>query len=358
MNKLLILTLALSLALSSPALALEIGGEAALLWSGSFLEDDFTGELTESLELEVFFPRWKSLELRYNFLLSKPLQALFGDEEGSYFAKKLYLKHRGRGFHLTVGRQPISWSFGSLINPVDFTLGAEALDKEQLSKYTDAVEVYIPLNWNSNLALVLSYPEGFIEEPGRKKWGIRGRTGVGGYDLALNYVNEGEHGYLPRQRLGLTLKGDAGDFGVYGAFGLYFDQDLPSSRSYLAGVDYSYNLDYDTKILMQLEYLGIQPDSLEEGLKMGLLKMDASDDRLDLLIGSISYPIDYFASLSLVTAFNLDDGSLILGPLYQNTLPGNIDLNVGATFFLGGDGTLFAPDPLRAAASVELSYPF
>jgi hypothetical protein len=358
MDKFLVLTLVLALALSSPALALEIGGEASLLWSGSFLEDDFAGELTESLELELFFPRWKTLELRYNFLLSKPLQALVGAEEGTYFAKKLYLKHRSKLFHLTIGRQPISWSFGSLINPVDFTLGAEALDKEQLSKYTDAVEVYIPVNWNSNLTLVLSYPDGFIEEPGRMKWGIRGRTGVGGYDLAVNYVHEGENSYLPRQRLGLTLKGDAGDFGVYGAFGLYFDEDMPSSRSYLAGVDYSYNLDYDTKILMQLEYLGIQPDSLEASLKTSLLKMDASDDRLDLLIGSISYPIDYFASLSLVTAVSLDDGSLILGPVYQNTLPGNIDLNAGATFFLGRGGGLFVPDPLRAAASVELSYPF
>ncbi|NMB16181.1 MAG: hypothetical protein GX980_03605 [Firmicutes bacterium] len=360
MDKLLILALVLGLALSPPVQALEIGGQAALLWSGSLQDNDFDSELTESLDLEIFFPRVNNLELRYGFLLTRPLQGLLADKEGSYFAKKLYLKHRSKLFHLTVGRQPVSWSFGSLINPVDFTLGAETLDTEQQSKYTDAVEVYIPVNWNSSLALVLSFPDGFIDEPDRMKWGIRGRTGMGGYDVTLNYVHEAGDAYplIPRQRLGLALKGDVGSLGVYGAFGLYFDQDVDSSRSYLAGVDYSYNLDYDAKITMQLEYLGIEPDSMEASMRTGLLKMDSSDDRLDLLIGRITYPIDYFASLSLVTMVSLDDGSVIVGPIYQNTLPGNIDLNVGATAFLGRDGALFAPDPLRAIVSIDLSYPF
>ena len=76
------------------------------------------------------------------------------DEEAEYFTKKLYLKNRFDNFHLTVGRQPISWSFGSLLNPVDYTLGAVALDEESSSKYTDAVLVYVPINWNSGVDIV------------------------------------------------------------------------------------------------------------------------------------------------------------------------------------------------------------
>ena len=59
---------------------------------------------------------------------------------------------------------------------------------------------------------------------------------------------------LPRQRIGLTFKGDLGPIGVYGAFGRYFSEEQEQYNSYLLGIDYSYNIDYYSK-LTTVEYL-------------------------------------------------------------------------------------------------------
>lgn len=360
---------------SSPVSAVESGGKVEVLGSGVFPDGGgFESEITESLHLELFLPRMGNNEARFEFVITRPLQDLCSGHEAAYFTKKLYLKHRSDYFHLTLGRQPVSWSFGSLLNPVDFTLGAEALDEESNSKYTDALRVYIPVNWNSGLDLVLSFPGGFTAEAERMKWGVRGRMGIRGYDLTINYVREAVApgreaaddpvcavtSLLPRQRMGLTMKGEMGDLGVYGALGYYFDDGINSSMSYLAGADYSYNLNYNTKVTVQMEYLGVEPDSLEPAEKVNLLKMGSADRRLDLLVGRISYPVDDFSSVSLVTMANLDDGSLLLGPSYQNTLPGNIDLTISGAAFLGKADSLFAPGGLlpRAVVSLGMSYAF
>lgn len=358
---------------ATPVLAIEAGGKAEVLFTGVLPEDgDFEDEFMDSLDLELFLPQIGNTEFSYAFQISKPIQGLFADEEAGYFPKKLYLKHKFERMHLTLGRQPVSWSFGSLLNPVDYTLGSVALDDENNSKYTDAVEVYIPLNWNSSLSLVASFPKGFTAEEAQRKWGARARFGVKGYDLTVNYVQEAEIveatesalgdilGSIPEQRVGFTFKGDLKDFGVYGAYGHYFEEGIESSDSYLLGADYSFNLNYNTKITFQMEYLGVELKFLEPSLRNELLKMESDDQRIDFLIGSLKYPLDDFSSISLMTMVSLDDGSLFLTPSYLTTLPGNLDLEISATFFGGKDGAIFAPGDVmpKAIIAVSLSYPF
>ncbi len=358
---------------ATQALALEAGGEAELLFTGVLSEDgDFEDEFLDRIDLEFFLPPLGNTEFSYAFQISKPLQDLLADGDGVYFAKKLYLKHKFERVHFTLGRQPVSWSFGSLLNPVDYTLGSVALDEEHNSKYTDAVEVYIPLNWNSSLSLVASYPDGFASKEERRKWGARARFGVKGYDLTVNYVQEadvfgGAEGALdeilasiPRKRAGFTFKGDLKDFGVYGAYGHYFGEGIESGNSYLLGADYSYNLDRGTKITFQMEYLGVKLNFLEPSLRNELLKMESDDQRLEFLIGSLNYPLDDFSSVSLINMVSLDDGSLFLTPSFLTTLPGNFDLELSATFFKGKDGALFAPRAVmpQAIITISLRYPF
>jgi hypothetical protein len=339
MKKMLLLIVAVLLLIivfPVQVLAIEAGGEFKVLFSGVLNDDgSLETEIKESLDLELFFPRIANNEIRYAFRIDKPLQNLLSGNEVSYFASKLYLRHRFDHFHLTLGRQPISWSFGSLLNPVDYTLGAVTLDEENDSKYTDALELYIPVNWNSGLSIVTSFPDGFSDQFEEMKWGIRGRMGLEGYDLTLNYVKETVN--MPGERIGFTIKGDIGDLGVYGALGHYFAN---SSNSYLIGSDYSYNLNYYTKINMQLEYSG--------------------NERLSLLTGSVNYPLDDFSSISLVTMVNLEDGSFIIMPGYQNTLPGNIDLNINGSIFSGKEDSLFASGNLlpQAVTAISISYPF
>ncbi len=358
---------------ATQALAIEAGGEAEVSYYGVLPEaGDLKDEFMDRIDLEFFLPPLRDTEFSYAFQISKPLQDLLADETAAYFAKKLYLKHKFERFHLTLGRQPVSWSFGSLLNPVDYTLGSVALDEENNSKYTDVVEAYIPLNWNSGLSLVASFPEGFTSKEEQRKWGARARFGVKGYDLTLNYVQEADvvgptEGALaeilaaiPEKRIGFTFKGDLKDFGVYGAYGHYFGEGVESGRSYLLGADYSYNLNPGTKITIQMEYLGVEPRFLEPGLREELLKMESGEERIDFLIGNMVYPLDDFSSLALMTMVNLDDGSLFLTPRYLATLPGNFDLEVSATLFYGKTGGLFAPGGTmpKAVIAVSLRYPF
>ena len=350
--------------IATPVFAVEAGGEVGFSYAGTWFKNgNYQDELTDYLNLELYLPPLGETELSYAFRVGAPLQGLTDDEGTSYFTKKLYLKHRFAPFHLTVGRQPVSWSFGSLLNPVDYTLGAEAFDEETSSKYTDAVEVYIPLNWNSSLALVTSFPAGFALEAEKMKWGIRGRFGVKGYDLTFNYVQEAEGAAagaggdgliglvpIPRQRVGFTFKGDLGDLGVYGSFGHYFGEGKEQGHSHLVGVDYSYNIDYYSKLNMQLEYLGLDGNNLLPLLGPYML-LSSGKERMDLLSGNLAYPLDDFSSIMLTAIANLDGNNYLIVPSYQNTLPGNIDMDLSLLFSLG-EGVNFT------AIDIGLSYPF
>lgn len=334
-------------------LALEAGGEYEIMVNSTWYNDSFESEIMDILNIDLFLPEVANNEFQYSFRVTNPLLDLLEDKDAAYFTKKLYLRHRFDDFNLTVGRQPVSWSFGSLLNPVDYTLGSVAMGEEYNSKYTDALEAYIPINWNSGLTLVSSYPGGFSTDFNEMKLGIRGRFGIKGYDLTLSYVQEPvsyRNLFIPKERVGLTIKGDLRDAGVYAAVSHYFDDRLASSNSYLLGIDYSYNLDYYTKLNMQLEYLGLDNSNLSPVLGPFLV-MNSGGERLDLLNGSITYPIDDFSSISLMTMLNLDGSSLSISPVYQNTLPGNIDLNIS--------GQLFLSDEDRSTSlGLGMSYPF
>jgi hypothetical protein len=349
---------------ATPVFAVEAGGEVGLGYGGTWLKNgNYQDELTDYLNLELYLPPLGETELSYAFRVGAPLQGLTDDKEARYFTKKLYLKHRFAPFHLTVGRQPVSWSFGSLLNPVDYTLGAEAFDEETSSKYTDAVEFYIPLNWNSSLVLVTSFPAGFASETEKMKWGARGRFGVKGYDLTINYVQEAEAAAtgaggdgligsvpIPRQRVGVTFKGDLGDLGVYGSVGHYFGEGTEKGHSYLAGIDYSYNIDYYGKLTMQLEYLSLEGNNLMSLLGPFML-LSSGKERMHLLSGNLAYPLDDFSSIALMAIANLDGRNYLIVPSYQNTLPGNIDLDLSFRFSRGEGAH-------ATSIGLGLSYPF
>ena len=134
------------------------------------------------------------------------------------FLEKLYWKHKFKKLHLTIGRQPISWSFGSLLNPVDYELGALALEQEFSVKYQNALEAYCPLNWNTSISLVVSNPGDARDW----KIGLRGRALINDFDITAHYILEHiSPGAADDYRFGITAKGDVGSFGVYGSIGYY-----------------------------------------------------------------------------------------------------------------------------------------
>ena len=240
------------------------------------------------------------------------------------------------------------------------------LSEENNSKYTDACELYIPLNWNSGISLIASFPDGFTSDMHRLKSGARIRMGIMNYDITLNYVREADTlinginalaflSIIPSQRIAMTFKGDLLDLGIYGAAGYYFDNIDNGFFSYMLGIDYSFFLNYKTKIIVQTEYLGIDVNDLPLYLKIGMLKMDSTDNRLDMGIITMNYPIDEFSSFTMTGIVNADDYSFILSPMYQILLPFNIDLKLSGFMFAGKENTLFSQSSLMMKFTSLLS---
>ena len=321
----------------------EIGGEFNIALSGAlFRESEALTYPQASLDLELYIPPFDNNQIKSAvYLYPNPVTGQL-----DFLVKKLYLKHKFDKLHLTVGRQPISWSFGSMLNPVDFTLGSMVMDEETGSKYQTAVEAYIPLNWNSSIAAIASFPDSMENI----KWGFRGRTMLEGYDLTLNYVREPEENIAEEvipanQRIGFSAKGDLGSFGVYGAIGYNFEELSSGDFSFLAGGDYSYYFESGSKIYFQLEYLSIKEARLSSLLgSLALLDsgMD-SESNANLFLTRTSYDINEFSTISLFTISSLNDFSTIIMPHYANQISNSLNFNCSFAFFSGKENTLFGP---------------
>ena len=361
---------------SNLALAeVEIGGEIKTTVNSSIYENKTLNSLQEKLNLELFLPQLEKTDAKFEIdITKKPNQSNL-----TYFIKKMYLKHKFNKIYLTAGRQPISWSFGSLINPVDYNPGAVVMDQETNGKYQDAVEGYLPLNWNSNISVVAGFPE----TNDSLKWGVRGRTGINGYDLTINYVKDPKSFLgVPLEQIGATVKGDLGSAGVYGAVGqYYFDvgEETVTGSSVLLGTDYSFytQAGFGNKTTLQAEYIGINGDNIATvlehagGTSSGLSLWSGLDSILneakyiDFLLGNYSYEIDEFSQLNLMTVMSLDDGSIMLTPRYTNQLGSSLEFTISSSIFIGESGTLFKPEltelgygKMNGTVQAELSYIF
>jgi hypothetical protein len=344
----------------------DIGGElAASLISIIDNEGNISAYLQESLDLELYIPPFDNNQIKSAvYLYANPTTGQL-----DFMFKKLYLKHKFEKLHLTLGRQPISWSFGSMLNPVDFTLGSMVIDEETGAKYQDAIQAYIPLNWNSSVSLVAAFPEASQDI----KWGLRGRTMIEGYDLTLNYVREPEIDFMgtiipASQRIGFTAKGDLGPIGVYGALGYYFkDNDGDGNLAYLLGGDYSYFFEAGNKVYFQLEYLSMKKDNLSSILGPFFAGNTTNDlnENIGLILGMANYEIDEFSQVNLMAISNLNDGSIIIIPGYRNQLSNNLSLNLSTAIYFGKKDTLFGSNVSEGAQqkpkgmiSIGLTYSF
>ena len=322
----------------------DIGGELNMTLSGAFFQESEALAYPQgSLDLELYIPPFYSNQIKSAvYLYTDPATGQL-----DFMFKKLYLKHKFDKLQLTVGRQPISWSFGSMLNPVDFTLGSVVMDEEAGSKYLNAIEAYYPINWNSSITAIAAFPNGFKN----MKWGLRGRTTLEGYDLTLNYVREPEIDFMgtifpASQRIGFTAKGDLGPLGVYGALGYYFKDNDDGDLAYLIGGDYSYFFEAGNKIYFQLEYLSIKKDNLSSVLGPFFAGNVTSNlkENIGLILGMANYEIDEFSQINLMVISSLNDGSIIVMPGYSSQLNNNLSFNLSTAIYFGKEDTIFGPN--------------
>ena len=285
-----------------------------------------------NLDLELFLPSWKDNEI-------KCAGNLYTDIDGGlidFFWKKLYWKHEFENLHLSIGRQPISWSFGSLLNPVDYTLGSVALDEEYSAKYQDALEAYFPFNWNTSLTLVASLDDNHHD----LKVGIRGRTLINDFDFTLSFVQEKvKTGGESQKRFGITAKGDMGPFGVYGALGHYRQET--DSFCILFGLDYSYFFEAGNQLYFQIEYLKVPSEILSK--ITGSLIFEQQEEKkgyVDLVVSTVSYQIDEFSNIRLTAFSNISDKSHLIMPIYTNQINTNTTATVQAGLIIKAEEEL------------------
>ena len=322
---------------------MDIGGELNFALAGAlFRESDALTYPQASLDLELFIPPFDNNQIKSAaYITTNPATGQL-----NFKFKKLYFKHKFDKLQLTVGRQPISWSFGSMLNPVDFTPGAMVMDEETGSKYLNAITAYYPINWNSSITGIAAFPDGLAFE--NVKWGVRGRTTLEGYDLTLNYVREADAdnndlNASADQRMGFSAKGDLGPFGVYGAIGYNFKDINSGDFSFLAGGDYSYFFESGSRIYFQLEYLSLKEKRLSS-LLGSLVLLDSNLDavsNVNLLLTRISYDINEFSAISLFTVSSLNDFSTIFIPNYTNQISNSLTFNCSFAYFKGKENTLF-----------------
>jgi len=320
-----IFTLTLSIALlSSPIRArdIQLGGQLDASLTGFYDRELGYGYIPQaSLEMELFVPGWGDNEIKCAANLYTDIE----EAQVNFFWKRLYWKHRFENLHLTIGRQPISWSFGSMLNPVDYSLGAMALDEEYSAKYQNAVEAYFPINWYTSLSFVGSIPDNSND----LKVGLRGRTLINDFDVTIHFIQENLIKDEPTmQRLGITAKGDVGKFGAYGALGYYREET--DSFSILAGLDYSYFFQAGNQLYLQMEYLNLPPQLLSQITGSMMSGQNEREKNIHLLVGNISYQIDEFSSMGITSFCNFSDGSKLFMPRYSNQINNNTTIEIQA----------------------------
>lgn len=275
-----------------------------------------------NLDVELFLPAWSHYEIKCEGYFFTDI----AKEKVSFFWKKLYWKNKFEKLHISIGRQPISWSFGSLLNPVDYTLGAVALDRDNNSKYQNALEVYFPINWNTSLSFIASIPNNSND----LKMGIRGRTLINDFDVTVHFIQEQFTSTKEgQQRLGLTAKGDLGPFGIYSALGIYRKKEL--SFSFLTGLDYSYFFQAGNQLYFQIEYINMPPEVFSQITGSLLIQEEkVGDENINLLVNHSSYQIDEFSSISLTSLSNFNEGSNLIISEYSNQFNTNTTFRVQA----------------------------
>lgn len=362
-KRLLFLTAVFLLIVTSPVLAYQFGGELNTGVNALFYENTNQNQnlIYENINLELNFDN-------ANFEIS--VKNSYDNTDNNYnldlSLKKAYIRHKFKDIRVTLGKQPVSWSFGSLINTVDYNLGAEALDEETSAKYVNALELSYPINWYSSLSLVNEF------NPNYDKIGFRARTLVKNNDLSFNYVNK-EGSSQNSSRLGLSLKGDIGNVGIYGSvLNLNDDINNINTNAYMLGSDYSYILDggYGNRLYFQGEYHMIENN---EGIfellnSLGGTISSSQDqfmnlfdsDYFKIFLGNVTYNINDFSSIGVFSITSLNDGSTALIPNYSNQLSSNTSLNINLSYFSGKEDDFFGSSQLlpKGVLNVELSYIF
>jgi|GEM_PF-735553 len=364
--------------------ALEIGGELETGGSLSYLDGSFYTSLIGRGEFELYLPATAAVEPR---LVAQAWLDSAGNADIGL--KYLYLRRPFDQGHFTVGRQPVSWSYGAMLNLLDYGIGIDDLAGETITPGIDGLRYFHSLGGGRSFQAVVSFPALTVEAD-QLGLGSRLRLPAPGYDLSFNLSYKPQP--VPWQpeigsdhlfRGGLTFSGDLQDFGIYGSLGYFAfnEQDLDDVMLQL-GLDYSWLIgEFDDQLVFfQAEYLrflqqdfnfaqlaGIIGDHQQPGegdnglpaLENGAGESPAEEPGnagimagSDLFILNISTQLDPFSSLGLALLTESGEWVTAATPYYLNDLGGGLELRLDGSVLVDAEGEV------HPGVSASLTYSF
>ncbi|ADQ13771.1 hypothetical protein [Halanaerobium hydrogeniformans] len=325
--------------------AVELGGKLELE-SSLFYDDSVELSLSGRSEVEFFFADYSNFEPR--FVLQSSLD---DDGQAELEIKYLYLRHRKDNKNLTIGRQPVSWSYGAIINLLDYGLGIDDLASDTIEPGIDGFRYHHSLGQGRSLQLVTSFSELNVDDWEELGYGARLRLPGSGYDLSFqasyqpisDIENENDENNDNLLRAGMSYNRDIRDLGTYGSLG-YFSSSDTDDIMLQFGIDYSWMIGdlRRRQVFLQAEYYRFLRDNLSAAYLAGLdiggaeeLGGDSSTaeglaaalfDNRDFLLIDLSVQLDHFSKLGVIFMGESQDNRKLLGSYYTSELGGGFEI--------------------------------
>ncbi|WP_143423018.1 hypothetical protein [Halarsenatibacter silvermanii] len=318
--------------------AVEIGGELEMR-TGLFYDDRWFGTFYGAGELEFFIPPTERIRPRLVLAghLSDPPG---GERRDELEIKYSYLRYRQDKGHITLGRQPISWSYGAMLNPFDYGFGVEELAGETISPAADGVRYLRRLGKGRSLQGMVEFDEPAAELFTELGYGLRLRLPRPERDLSFNAAYQPLKKEDNLLRLGAAYSADAGSAGIYGALGYYRlresgREDYPLQ----VGMDYSWTIGSryrDQNLYLQAEYIRFIDRELgsvffrQLAEEAGEFRIAGGEeaDIYDLLAVNLTADVDPFSQIGTALIFETGENSGAFSPYYLTDLGGDLELRL------------------------------
>lgn len=330
--------------------ALDIGGKMEFRGGLSY-NDELNALFSGTSELEFYLPSSRDVDLR--LVLEANLNSNTAPEpepEPELGITYAYIRYHTDNGHITVGRQPVSWSYGAMFNPLDYGTSVDGFAGMSLTPKADGFRVFRSMGDRSSLQGVISFQElSSSISYGDISYGARLRTPIPGHDISTQVIYSNS-----LLRAGATYSGDLGPVGIYGAAGyLYQTDDEEQDIVIQGGIDYSFQVgpEYEEKLVyLQAEYLRFLLKNL------GNTAITHPDLALlfqhDALIAAATIEVDYFSSAGIAVITETSDWVTVVSPFYETELGGGLELRLDAAVarLTGND--------FNYTAGIQLSYYF
>jgi len=261
---------------------------------------------------------------------------------------------------LRLGRQRLAFGSGYMFNPSDLFVQPSMLDPTQDDPSSDALLTTFFLGQISGVNL--------IAVPGREiadgSYGLRLYTNLAGFDLAGSYYHRGAYtSELDAHFIGFSATGEivVGDWdgpGIWceGGLDLPYDPDgddeVDSTWRASAGMNYTFTENFAATVEYYHDEAG--GEEFVDYDWMGLMGGERFVLGRDYLFANLEMDLSALITLSAMSMVNLNDGSLMTGPMLRFNLSDNVEASLGGFLFLGDEETEFGHGEIDLGGGVNI----